>query len=39
MVVGQATGAVLVGFLASDEFVTSFTNYMTSFVIWTASGG
>jgi cytosine/uracil/thiamine/allantoin permease len=31
--------AVLVGFLASAEFATSFTNYMSSFVIWTASWG
>jgi nucleobase:cation symporter-1, NCS1 family len=32
-------GAVLVGFLASSGFAASFTNYMTSFVIWTASWG
>jgi NCS1 family nucleobase:cation symporter-1 len=31
--------AVLVGFLASSTFATSFTNYMNSFVIWTASWG
>jgi nucleobase:cation symporter-1, NCS1 family len=39
IVTGVIASAVLVGFLASDEFVTSFTNYMTSFVIWTASWG
>jgi nucleobase:cation symporter-1, NCS1 family len=31
--------AVLVAFLASTSFATSFTNYMNSFVIWTASWG
>jgi nucleobase:cation symporter-1, NCS1 family len=33
-----ATG-VLIGFLASTGFATSFTNYMNSFVIWTAAWG
>jgi purine-cytosine permease-like protein len=31
--------AVLVGFIESAGFATSFTNYMSSFVIWTASWG
>ena len=31
--------AVLVGFLGSTTFVASFTSYMDSFVIWTASWG
>jgi hypothetical protein len=39
IITGVIASAVLVGFLASNEFVTSFTNYMTSFVIWTASWG
>jgi nucleobase:cation symporter-1, NCS1 family len=30
---------VLIGFLASSSFATSFTNYMDSFVIWTAAWG
>jgi NCS1 family nucleobase:cation symporter-1 len=33
-----ATG-VLIGFMASSAFATSFTNYMNSFVIWTAAWG
>jgi NCS1 nucleoside transporter family len=33
-----ATG-VLIGFLASSSFATSFTNYMLSFAIWTAAWG
>jgi nucleobase:cation symporter-1, NCS1 family len=36
---GVIAGAVLVGFLASTSFATSFTNYMSSFVIWTAAWG
>ena len=36
---GVIASAVLIGFLASAEFVTAFTNYMSSFVIWTASWG
>lgn len=36
---GLVASAVMVGFLASTRFVTSFTNYMNSFVIWTASWG
>jgi purine-cytosine permease-like protein len=36
---GVVASAVMVGFLASTKFVTSFTNYMNSFVIWTASWG
>ena len=39
VVSGVIASAVLVGFLASTSFVTSFTNYMNSFVIWTASWG
>jgi NCS1 family nucleobase:cation symporter-1 len=39
IVSGVIASAVLVGFLASTRFVTSFTNYMNSFVIWTASWG
>jgi nucleobase:cation symporter-1, NCS1 family len=39
IVSGVIASAVLVGFLASKSFVASFTNYMTSFVIWTASWG
>ena len=39
VITGVIASAVLVGFLASAEFVTSFTNYMSSFVIWTASWG
>jgi nucleobase:cation symporter-1, NCS1 family len=36
---GIIASAALVGFLASTKFVTSFTNYMDSFVIWTAAWG
>jgi nucleobase:cation symporter-1, NCS1 family len=39
LVSGVIASAVLVGFLASSEFVSSFTSYMNSFVIWTASWG
>jgi nucleobase:cation symporter-1, NCS1 family len=39
IVSGVIASAVLVVFLASSEFVTSFTRYMNSFVIWTASWG
>jgi NCS1 nucleoside transporter family len=39
LVTGVIASAVLVGFLASAGFATSFTNYMSSFVIWTASWG
>jgi NCS1 family nucleobase:cation symporter-1 len=36
---GVIASAVLVGFIESAGFATSFTNYMSSFVIWTASWG
>jgi purine-cytosine permease-like protein len=39
IVTGVIASAVLVGFMESTKFATSFTNYMTSFVIWTASWG
>jgi NCS1 nucleoside transporter family len=39
IVSGVIGTAVLIGFLASSRFVTSFTNYMDSFVIWTAAWG
>lgn len=39
IITGLIASAALVGFLASTEFVTSFTNYMDSFVIWTAAWG
>ena len=39
LVTAVLAAAVLVGFLASSTFATSFTNYMNSFVIWTASWG
>lgn len=39
IVSGVIGSAVLVGFLASTKFATSFTSYMESFVIWTASWG
>lgn len=39
VITGVIASAVLVGFLASAKFATSFTNYMSSFVIWTASWG
>jgi purine-cytosine permease-like protein len=39
LITGVVASAVIVGFLASTRFVTSFTNYMNSFAIWTASWG
>src|SRR5262249_47564610 len=39
IVAGIIASAVLVGFMQSSTFVTSFTSYMNSFVIWTASWG
>jgi NCS1 nucleoside transporter family len=39
IVSGAIASVVLAGFLASSTFATSFTNYMNSFVIWTASWG
>ena len=36
---GVIASAVLVGLLASASFATTFTNYMDSFVIWTAAWG
>ena len=39
IVSGVIASAVLVGFLASTDFVDTFTNYITSLVIWTASWG
>jgi purine-cytosine permease-like protein len=39
IVSGVIGSVVLIGFLASSGFVTSFTNYMDSFVIWTAAWG
>ena len=36
---GIIASGVLVAFLASSTFATSFTNYMNSFVIWTAAWG
>ncbi len=39
IVSGVIASAVLVGFLASGEFVASYTSYITSFVIWTAAWG
>jgi nucleobase:cation symporter-1, NCS1 family len=39
IITGVIAGAVLVGFLASAGFATAFTNYMSCFVIWTASWG
>ena len=39
IVSGVIGSVVLIGFLASSRFVTSFTNYMDSFVIWTAAWG
>jgi nucleobase:cation symporter-1, NCS1 family len=39
IITGLIAGAILVGFLASADFAGSFTNYMSSFVIWTASWG
>jgi len=39
VITGVIASAILVGFLASSGFAASFTNYMSSFVIWTASWG
>lgn len=39
LVSGVIASAALAGFLTSSTFVTSFTNYMDSFVIWTAAWG
>jgi purine-cytosine permease-like protein len=39
IITGVVASAVMIGFLASTKFVISFTNYMNSFVIWTASWG
>jgi purine-cytosine permease-like protein len=39
IVTGVIASAVLVGFIESAGFASSFTNYMSSFVIWTASWG
>jgi nucleobase:cation symporter-1, NCS1 family len=39
IVSGVIGSAALVGFLASPTFATTFTSYMDSFVIWTASWG
>jgi purine-cytosine permease-like protein len=39
IVSGVIASAVLVAFLGSTSFVGSFTSYMNSFVIWTASWG
>jgi purine-cytosine permease-like protein len=39
VVSGVVAGAVLVAFLRSADFAAAFTNYMSSFVIWTASWG
>jgi purine-cytosine permease-like protein len=39
IITGLIASTALVGFLASTKFVTSFTNYMDSFVIWTAAWG
>jgi purine-cytosine permease-like protein len=39
IVTGVIASGVLVAFLASSTFATSFTNYMNSFVIWTAAWG
>jgi nucleobase:cation symporter-1, NCS1 family len=36
---GVIASGVLVAFIASSSFATSFTNYMNSFVIWTAAWG
>ncbi len=36
---GVIASGVLIAFLASSTFATSFTNYMNSFVIWTAAWG
>jgi NCS1 family nucleobase:cation symporter-1 len=39
VITGIVASGVLVAFLASTKFATSFTNYMDSFVIWTAAWG
>jgi nucleobase:cation symporter-1, NCS1 family len=39
IVSGVIASAVLIGFLASTEFVTAYTNYISSLVIWTAAWG
>jgi nucleobase:cation symporter-1, NCS1 family len=39
VVTGIIASGVLIAFLASSTFATSFTNYMNSFVIWTAAWG
>lgn len=39
LISGVIASAVLVGFLLSTRFATAFTNYMDSFVIWTAAWG
>ena len=36
---GVIASAILVGFLSSTSFATTFTSYMDSFVIWTAAWG
>jgi purine-cytosine permease-like protein len=39
IVSGVIATAVLIGFLASDEFVTAYTSYISSLVIWVAAWG
>jgi purine-cytosine permease-like protein len=39
VITGIIASGVLIAFLASSTFATSFTNYMNSFVIWTAAWG
>jgi len=39
VITGVIASVVLIGFLASTGFVAAFTNYMSSFVIWTAAWG
>ncbi len=39
LLTGLIASGVLVAFLASTKFANSFTNYMNSFVIWTAAWG
>jgi len=39
VITGVIAGAILVGFLASADFAASFTNYLSSLVIWIASWG
>jgi NCS1 nucleoside transporter family len=36
---GVIAGVVLIGFLRSSDFATSFTSFMNSLVVWTASWG